>query len=276
MRTILLATDLSEPSDRALDRALVLAKAHGARLEVLHVVDVSYPASIAADLQLLAERSLRDLLTELPAAQDVTANVQVVVDDVLAAILAAAADAAADLIVVGLHHKRGLRDLFVGTTMERVVRKGERPILVVADRALRAYQRAVVAVDFSEPSRRALRFALAMLPGATFELVHVFELPLRSLAKDPAAERQAAAEARQQLDALVQEEVAAAAVAPAALHLHVMQGDVGAVLQREVVLLHPDLLVLGTRGRSGLVHALLGSVAQALLREPPCDTLAVR
>jgi len=38
----------------------------------------------------------------------------------------------------------------------------------------------------------------------------------------------------------------------------------------------PDLLVVGTHGRTGVAHALLGSVAERLLRRPQCDVLAVR
>ncbi|NBB82898.1 MAG: universal stress protein, partial [Alphaproteobacteria bacterium] len=38
----------------------------------------------------------------------------------------------------------------------------------------------------------------------------------------------------------------------------------------------PDLLVVGTHGRTGVAHALLGSVAGTLLADPPVDVLAIR
>ncbi|MEC8198703.1 MAG: universal stress protein, partial [Pseudomonadota bacterium] len=49
------------------------------------------------------------------------------------------------------------------------------------------------------------------------------------------------------------------------------QGEPDAVLRDEVLNLRPDLLVLGTHGRVGLSHILIGSVAGAILNQPPCD-----
>jgi nucleotide-binding universal stress UspA family protein len=54
------------------------------------------------------------------------------------------------------------------------------------------------------------------------------------------------------------------------------EGPVREVIHRRVELLKSDLLVIGTRGRAGAAHASLGSVAGDLLRDPPCDVLAVK
>ena len=56
----------------------------------------------------------------------------------------------------------------------------------------------------------------------------------------------------------------------------VQEGMVREVLQRQIGRQKPDLLVIGTHGRTGVAHAFLGSVAEELLREPPCDVLAVK
>jgi nucleotide-binding universal stress UspA family protein len=63
----------------------------------------------------------------------------------------------------------------------------------------------------------------------------------------------------------------------AARHLRcVMQeGGVREVITARVQQTTPDLLVIGTHGKSGLAHAFLGSVAEELLRSPPCDVLTV-
>jgi nucleotide-binding universal stress UspA family protein len=49
------------------------------------------------------------------------------------------------------------------------------------------------------------------------------------------------------------------------------QGWAREVIRRELERLRPDLLVVGTHGRTGVSHALLGSVAEHLLSNPPCD-----
>jgi nucleotide-binding universal stress UspA family protein len=50
----------------------------------------------------------------------------------------------------------------------------------------------------------------------------------------------------------------------------------GSLLRAAVDELRPDLLVVGTHGRTGMAHALLGSVAERLLRRSQCDVLAIR
>ena len=54
------------------------------------------------------------------------------------------------------------------------------------------------------------------------------------------------------------------------------EGAVREVIGRQVSRLNPDLLVIGTHGRTGVAHAFLGSVAEDLLKNPPCDVLVVK
>ena len=53
------------------------------------------------------------------------------------------------------------------------------------------------------------------------------------------------------------------------------EGTVHEVVLARVGQTSPDLLVIGTHGKTGLAHAVLGSVAEDLLRSPPCDVLIV-
>ena len=65
-------------------------------------------------------------------------------------------------------------------------------------------------------------------------------------------------------------------VDPGRLHKVLAHGEVHQVLSREVERLKPDLLAMGTHGRTGIAHAFLGSIAEDLLGRPPCDALAVK
>lgn len=56
---------------------------------------------------------------------------------------------------------------------------------------------------------------------------------------------------------------------------HVRYGPPRTVIGKAVKRIEADLLVLGTRGHSGVAHAFLGSVAGDVLREVPCDVLVV-
>ena len=84
----------------------------------------------------------------------------VVTGDPFDGILRTAADVNADLIVMGSHRKQLLLDIFIGTTIERVIRKGPFPVLMVNNEAQRRYEKVVAPVDMSDASADALRVAL--------------------------------------------------------------------------------------------------------------------
>src|SRR5512138_2842432 len=82
--------------------------------------------------------------------------------------LQAADEDRADLIAMGSHRKDILRDVFVGTTIERVIRTGHHPVLMVNRPPEAPYRRVLLAVDLSESSAHAVRSAraLGLLEGA--------------------------------------------------------------------------------------------------------------
>jgi nucleotide-binding universal stress UspA family protein len=55
-----------------------------------------------------------------------------------------------------------------------------------------------------------------------------------------------------------------------------LKGPVGALIKNTAEELDAELIVMGTHGRSGIVHVLLGSVAEQVTREAECSVLTVR
>ena len=55
-----------------------------------------------------------------------------------------------------------------------------------------------------------------------------------------------------------------------------MDGDVLSVIREQATRLKPDLLAIGSHGRSGLRQALIGTVAGNLLSDPPVDVLVAK
>jgi nucleotide-binding universal stress UspA family protein len=279
MKTILAATDLSSRSDRAIERAVSLAQQHKARLVILHIVDEDLSSEIAERRKQEAETAIRDHLTSIMDIAGLDFAVQVVFGKDFVDILGQADEQDADLIVLGMHREGRLRDLFVGTTVERVARYGTRPVLVVRDRVRHEYCRVMIAIDLSVCSRRALDVALDLVPDGEFDLVHAFEVPFPAFLSGRDTRREVTKEHQDQVQRMVEGEVSAIVEtlkgsAPS-LHPIVRQGETLSVILREVERQHPDLLVVGTHGRTGVAHAILGSIAEALLRDPPCDVLAV-
>ncbi len=146
-------------------------------------------------------------------------------------------------------------------------------------------QRITVPMDFSEPSDRALDFAV-MLAGhfeASLNLVHVHstslpapsgaaaEIPVATVPIPETAERDAAARTR--LDSLVERCIAAGV--PAKSDVVTGAGDTPRALVAAAAEERSDLIVMGTHGRSGLKRAILGSVAEGVLRHSPIPVLTV-
>jgi universal stress protein A len=142
-----------------------------------------------------------------------------------------------------------------------------------------AIRRVVVAVDFSQHSRRALQLAegLATRFGASIELIHVFEMPMPPFAPyDFPVPDDFMVEARQymlkQLDDLKQE------VAGRGLEVraHMRDAPASMAINEFARQIEGDLIVMGTRGNSGVKHLLLGSVAERTLRLAQCPVLTVK
>ena len=280
MERILMATDLSARSDRSLERAVSLACDHGAELTVLHVVDEGLPASLADAQARAARASIQEHLDGLAADESPRISTEVLFGRDYADILEVSEKTNAEVVVLGVHRADSLRDMFRGTTAERVIRAGTAPVLLVKDRVRDSYRRIMVAVDFSVCSRRALEFAIKFAPSARFHLVHAYDVPFKGFLHGRDSQREVSKQHQAQLEELVEAEMAAflssvEGMAPK-LERVMEQGVIRDVIHRQVDRLKPDLLVLGTHGRSGVARAFLGSVAEDLLREPPCDVLAVR
>ena len=156
MKTILVASDLSARSDRAIARAAELARQHNARLIVLHVVDEELPSALADRQVEDAKRALAVAVAALPHADALFSEVRVVIGEHYLTILAETEASDVDLVVVGQHRKDVLLDLFRGSTGERIVRFGNRPVLIVKSAVTHSYVRTLAAVDFSDPCKRAI------------------------------------------------------------------------------------------------------------------------
>jgi nucleotide-binding universal stress UspA family protein len=181
---------------------------------------------------------------------------------------------------MGMHRKAPFLDLFRGTTIERVLRQGDVPVLAVKDKPSAPYRRVLVAVDFSIGSRRALEFALRMVPDGEFHVLHAYDVPFAGFLTDPRTHEQVATEHAGQLAKIVDHELQAFLGQFPGLrercHLILERGDAREVLARALEQVRPDLLALGTHGRSGIARAMLGSVAEETLANPPCDVLSTR
>lgn len=276
---IVLATDLSARCDRALDRSAQLAAQWGATLVALNVLDpVALPdqalawargASDDALMHLARQELARDL-----AGLKVRAQARIVrSNDPAEAIAQAAVAARAGLVVTGVARNEPLGRLLLGSTVERLARVLQPPLLVVRNRAHAPYRRVLVATDFSAAARQALQTAVRLFPGSELVVYHAHAAPLAGLAGAPPAPAAGLKAARKACDAFV---AGSELPAHAALQTVVEQGAVASTLPRYARAHQIDLVVVGAKGGSALRDLLLGNTAAQLLQWLPSDTLLVR
>lgn len=144
IRQILAPTDFSEYSKEAVAYAFELAQKFGAKLLLLHVIEMpAYPVegfvppSIGSTLiEDLERQAWADLAQVLPEAQNdkVALTRQVVVGIPYRKIVEVAAAEKADLIVMATHGRTGLGHLLIGSVAERVVRTAPCPVLTIRAR----------------------------------------------------------------------------------------------------------------------------------------------
>ena len=205
----------------------------------------------------------------------------VVAGDPFDGILRAAAEIQPDLIVMGSHRKQLLLDIFIGTTIERVIRRGSFPVLMVNHEAQRKYENVVAPVDMSDTSANALRVALStgLIGDKGATLLHAF-MPVAKGKMFVAGSDQAsidshvASERRRAMEEL-ETFLAANDLKRTRWSLRVEDRAPMEIISRAVSEMRPDLLVMGTHGRAAILKALIGSVTEAALRSLNVDILAV-
>ncbi|MBO1518658.1 universal stress protein [Oceanisphaera pacifica] len=286
MKTLLVAIDLEPGSLRVVNRAAELAEQLKAKLHIVHVVDDALTLyepmveiSVRHRLQQAAERALQEFFEQLPPSVQAHTRCHVVLGKPHQALSRQVNQFNADILIVGRHHIEPLRDLFVGTTAERLLRHCDIPLLMVSVDSVQTYQHILAATDFSRSSHHALQASLALAPRADIRLVHVCDPPFSGFVRYDQQDLDAMlAQKHERLRQEVNTEMAhfLADDDHSRILTDILMGDVEECLTLAVEQQRPQLLVLGTHGRQGISRLLIGSVATRFLSTLPCDVLVAR
>lgn len=275
---LLVPTNFTEGCRSAIARALALPLAQGARVELLHVLPASIPAKVRAAVEARARESLADAVAQMSSAgSELAVTSALVRGEAHVEIIRHARSIDAELVVIGRHGRRPVRDLFIGATATRVVRLGDTPVLVVNAGGAKPYRRPLVATDLGDTSRHTLELGLRIVDSrTTVRVVHAFHVPFESfmaptrgalgVVRKPYREKAVA-----QLDALV-----TPYEHQARWRKIVRAGDARSIVLNEANFNHADVIAIGTHGRSGLARALVGSVAEDVIANARCDVLVAR
>ena len=287
VRTVCVGTNFSPESDVALHSAANIARAFAAKIVVVTVIEAArfYQRILTAvESRLIptderaakAADHLRRMAAEPPFA-GLAVDYRVHVGVPFADLIAAARACHADLLVVGTRRRSERERLFLGSTAERVLRKSPMPVLV-AKSTLTAPRVILAPTDFSDASRPAVEYAidLARRWEARLVLLHAIEPIAETYVwpGEPATAELFVAEP-EELEPEWQNLLEGADVHNVRHEHRTLKGYAAPIIAAAARELAADLIVTGTHGRTGLMHALLGSVAERVVREADCPVLAV-
>jgi nucleotide-binding universal stress UspA family protein len=304
IETLLVPTDFSEESLKALSyaRALLNYFPGAAHLVYVHDVDFAYavPALMSTSPMIATEeveRRYRKDLAKLAKQFDLSGSrleQHVRAGRAYQEISELASKVGAQLIVIATHGRTGLRRLMLGSTAERVVRHAPCPVLVVREREREFFDlgkgksgaqaalhisKILVPVDFSDSSREGLLYAISFARrfDASLILLHAIQvqpfIPAEGHAvheRMPAPgviERAARLRARKFL-----KEVDFGGVN---YEMEIQAGAPAHEICRFAENASVELIITSTHGQTGLAHALIGSTAEHVVRYAHSPVLVV-
>lgn len=137
------------------------------------------------------------------------------------------------------------------------------------------FQNILLATDFSPASETALHFSLSIAKRykARIFLAHVVNPPAFSFSQE--AVQRALNDAWRDAHTTMTDQLIAGRLEGIENHVLVTSGDTWDELSKMIDKFKVDLLVVGTRGRTGVMKVLLGSTAESIFRQAPCPVLTV-
>lgn len=273
MKNILVATDLSARSDRALLRGVKLAKKFQAKLTIINVIDDQMPSAIIAESKNISQKEINLCLKGKTAGIDI--ETRIVAGNPYIEIIKASYEINAELIIVGLHRHVDNKEPIIGSVIQRLIKSANKPILVVKNRSEIEYKNIISCLDLNVSSVESLNIALNLFNNAKFYLLHSYNVPfLGFMGKSSSIEQEVVQNCQEELQEIVTklrkniksdnnieiEEI-------------LKSGYILDVLQEEAAHIKPDLLVFGTKSRTGFSRSIMPSASESVLIDPACDVL---
>jgi len=289
-KRIVVPTDFSDTAESAIKLGARIADWYACNLDLVNVVDATvyayagYPfASLSKELMTSAEAALQKVKV---TAGKGTINRYLLSGSPAAEIAGHARRHDADLIVVGTHGHGAVARFLLGSVADRVLHESHCPVIVTKQpkgkvkhpkAAAKPFTRVLFPTDFSETAGVALKAAIAMTEDMDAELfvLHVVDDSLITTHVDEERKiilnelrRHALEQMKKELPAeLLQNFETIGAV---------KRGEPGKQIAAYAEVNHCDLIVMGTHGRSGVERALIGSVADKVVRRSNCAVMLVR
>ncbi len=280
LERIVFGTDFSPVAERAATYAKGLALSFGASVDLVHVFDTDVylddaePRLRTLDDRLAVRSEKLEALAKTFSSKGVRTKTELpVVRPSWSGLLKAARTEDADLIVVATRSKAQLKRVFVGSTVEELIRQAAQPVLTVGPRVPAAadgpleFKRIVYATDFTPEAEKAAQAAL-LFAGHGVARIHVCHvIHCRANAEEVPSE----GDAREHLERLM----AASSLGKYGCELEIEYGEPAESILALAERVKADLIVMGPRKHSfWLTHVKRGVTLEVLARAT-CPVLTV-
>jgi nucleotide-binding universal stress UspA family protein len=268
--------DITSMGRRVADRARIVAEQADVALQLVHVLEPVGEAMIDPGLARIM-RDHQGFEAEKVAdwiRERTTVDVDLDVVKGSPAWELASRAKKAGMVVVG---SSSVDAFSAGPTALRVARMANCDTLVVRRQPRVPYRQIIAAVDFSEASRAAVERAIALFPDA--EITVLYSLPSRFdpiLAEAGLFKEEMEASRGTRLEAAKDRMLEFTQPWNSQIRTMVTDGPPAETIDESVRRRSADLVVVGSRGASATRMVLLGTVAEGLVEQAPCDVLIAR
>jgi nucleotide-binding universal stress UspA family protein len=288
LKRIVVGHDLDVGGEVALGSATALANRFNAAIRLVHVLEpldayqrISHPLTSPYTLDEIAQKTGVRLqsLSASPNLARLQVEYEVRVGKPFVELITAGKSWPADLIVVGGSSRT--EEPFLGSTSERIVRKALIPVMVAKKLLSSEAKTFLVPTDFSACARKAAEEVLVLAKSFSAHVIFLHALDLsHSYTVAYAHELGVSVPISPPLPEEIEPEwetfLAGLPLDKVDWEKSTEEGQAATTIVHQAELMQADLIVIGTHGRSGLPHMLLGSVAEKVVRRASCPVLTIR
>ncbi len=285
LRRIVVGHNLFPTGELVWRSAVALAEWSGAALYLLHVVEPypiyqkmrfpTLPAEALLEEVVLKTRSQLKELADSPDLSYLRVVTDVHIGKPFVELIKVSRRWHGDLIVVGATAPGEER--FLGSTSERILRKAFVPVLIAKQALTAGLKTILIPTDFSPCSKQAAEEALALVRGFGGRAIFLHVLDVRYLSAYGAETVLLPPVTPEDLEPDWQEFLHDLPLGGGlAWEKQTREGRAAQTITAVAAEIQADLVVIGTHGRTGVAHMLLGSVAEKVVRTTTCSVLTIR
>ena len=261
MKKILVPTDFSNEAENAIKVAAQLSKKHNCKLILLHMLDLplsnigdNTPADLPEAVYFMKlARNQFDTIMSKDYLKDITVTEMVDFHDISTGILETCKSQNIDLIIMGSHGSSGIKEMFIGSNAEKIVRTSETPVLVIKNEHENFnIEEFVFASDFENDNKDTFKQAT--------KLAEVFNAKIHLLMVNTVSNFKTTARAKVKISEFIE----GTNFANYTTNIYNDETVEKGILNFSHII-DADLIGISTHGRQGIAHFLNGSLSEDLV-----------